>query len=204
MLELSLPEALVVLGIEADQGTTRDRLTLSYAIGGGQLAELKLAGRISVDDEQVVVINDAATGDEHLDELLAKIAGADRPHTPGHWVMKRRSAGLAVYVRRLVATGVVRGESRRLLGFIPRTVFPIVHAGTRERALAEIQSALADPAARSQRDAALIALLHASAIARRLIGDDEQRERAADIAEQDVIARAVKRAVDAVQAGAPS
>ena len=115
MLELSLPEALVVLGIEADQGTTRDRLTLSYAIGGGQLAELELAGRISVDDEQVVVINDAATGDEHLDELLAKIAGADRPHTPGHWVMKRRSAGLAVYARRLVATGVVRGESRRLL-----------------------------------------------------------------------------------------
>jgi len=67
LLELSLPEALVVLGIEADQGTTRDRLTLSYAI-----------------------------------------AGADRPHTPGHWVMKRRSAGLAVYARRLVATGVVR------------------------------------------------------------------------------------------------
>lgn len=199
---LSLPETLVVLGLDADQGTTRDRLALSYAIAGAQLAELELAGRISVDADQVVAVDAGATGDTDLDELLAKIAGADRPRTPLHWVMKRRSAGLDVYARRLVTSGVVRGESRRLLGFIPRTVFPIVHAGTRERALDAIRAALADPLAPAPRTAALIALLHASEISQRLVSVPEHRARAQRIAVHDVVASAVGRAVAAVKGAA--
>jgi len=190
-----------VLGLDAVKGTTRDQLALSYAIAGAQLAELVLAQRITVDADRVLVVDASATGDEDLDDLLAKIAGSDRPRTPGHWVMKRRSAGVAVYARRLVAMRVLRGESRRWLGVVPRTVFPVVDAPTREAALAEIRAELADPAAPPLRSAALIALLYAAGNAPRLIDDREQRARAKQIASEDVIACAVKRAVDAVHAG---
>ena len=188
-----------MLGLDDVKGTTRDQLALSYAIGGAQLAELVLAQRITVAADQVVAVDASATGDDDLDALLAKIAGGERPRTPGHWVMKRRSAGVADYARRLVAARVLRGESRRLLGLVPRTVFPVVDAPTRDRALAEIRAALADPAAPPQRSAALIALLYATGNAPRLIDDREQRARAKQIAAGDVIASAVKRAVDAVR-----
>lgn len=200
MVSLSLPETLIVLGLDADKGTTRARLSLSYAIAGAQLAELVIAGRIAVGGDEVVVADRSATGDRNLDELLAKIAGSDRPRKLGHWVMKRRSAGLDVYARRLVAAGVLRGESRRLLGIVPRTVFPIVDAGTREQALAEIRTALADPSAPRPRTAALIALVHVTGDAQRLIDDREQRSRAKQIASEDVVARAVQLAIDAVNA----
>jgi len=189
-----------VLGLDHVKGSTRDQLALNYAIGGAQLAELVLAQRIVADAGQVVAVDASATGDEDLDALLAKIAGSDRPRTPGHWVMKRRSAGVAVYARRLVAVRVLRGESRRLLGLVPRTVFPVVDTPTRDRTLAEIRAALADPAAPPPRSAALIALLSATGNAPRLIDDREQRARAKQIASADVIASAVKRAVDAVRA----
>ena len=190
-----------MLGLDDVKGSTRDQLALNYAIGGAQLAELVLAQRIVADAGQVVAVDASATGDEDLDALLAKIAGSDRPRTPGHWVMKRRSAGVAVYARRLVAVRVLRGESRRLLGLVPRTVFPVVDTPTRDRTLAEIRAALADPAAPPPRSAALIALLSATGNAPRLIDDREQRARAKQIASADVIASAVKRAVDAVRAG---
>ena len=189
-----------MLGLDDVKGSTRDQLALNYAIGGAQLAELVLAQRIVADAGQVVAVDASATGDEDLDALLAKIAGSDRPRTPGHWVMKRRSAGVAVYARRLVAVRVLRGESRRLLGLVPRTVFPVVDTPTRDRTLAEIRAALADPAAPPPRSAALIALLSATGNAPRLIDDREQRARAKQIASADVIASAVKRAVDAVRA----
>ena len=189
-----------MLGLDHVKGSTRDQLALNYAIGGAQLAELVLAQRIVADAGQVVAVDASATGDEDLDALLAKIAGSDRPRTPGHWVMKRRSAGVAVYARRLVAVRVLRGESRRLLGLVPRTVFPVVDTPTRDRTLAEIRAALADPAAPPPRSAALIALLSATGNAPRLIDDREQRARAKQIASADVIASAVKRAVDAVRA----
>jgi len=191
-----------VLGLDGVKRTTRDQLALSYAIGGAQLAELVLAQRITVDAEQVLAVDQTATGDADLDGLLAKIAGGDRARTPAHWVMKRRSAGVAVYARRLVAMRVLRGESSRWLGLVPRTVFPVVDGATRERLLAQIRAALADPAAPAPHDAALIALLYATGDAARLMGDHEQQARAQRIASEDVIASTVKRAVDTVHAGA--
>jgi len=191
-----------VLGLDAVKGTTRDQLALSYAIAGAQLAELVLAQRITVDAKRVLAVDKTATGDADLDGLLAKIAGSDRPRTPSHWVMLRRSAGVAVYARRLVAVRVLRGESRRLLGLVPRTVFPVVDGATQEGVLAQLRAALANPATPPERAAALIALLHATGDAGRLIGDHEQEARAQRIASQDVIASTVKRAVDAVHAGA--
>ena len=191
-----------MLGLDGVKRTTRDQLALSYAIGGAQLAELVLAQRITVDAEQVLAVDQTATGDADLDGLLAKIAGGDRARTPAHWVMKRRSTGVAVYARRLVAMRVLRGESSRWLGLVPRTVFPVVDGATRERLLAQIRAALADPAAPAPHDAALIALLYATGDAARLMGDHEQQARAQRIASEDVIASTVKRAVDTVHAGA--
>lgn len=191
-----------MLGLGPGKGSTRQRLTLSYAIAGAQLAELELAGRISVEAGEVVVLDAGPTHDADLDELLAKIAGSARTREPVHWVMKRRSAGLAVYARRLELAGVLRGESRRLLGFVPHTVFPIVDAGTHDALLAQVRVALDDPAPPAPRSAALIALLQASAIARRLISDPEHRARVQRIAAEDAVANAVGRAVDAVHASA--
>lgn len=191
-----------MLRLDGVKGTTRDQLALSYAIAGAQLAELVLAQRITADAERVLAVDESATGDGDLDGLLAKIAGSDRPRTPSHWVMKRRSAGVAVYARRLVAMRVLRGESRRLLGLVPRTVFPVVDGATRARVVAQIRAALAAAAPPERRDAALIALVYATDAGGGIVTDADQRERARLIASQDVIASTVKRAVDAVHAGA--
>jgi hypothetical protein len=201
---LTLPETLLFLGFAAEKGTTRDGLALSYALAGAQLQELALAGRIAIDPEHVTVVDATPTGDPQLDELLAKIASAsDRPRKPGHWVMKRKSTAVATYSRRLTGVRALTRRRTRVLGIIPRTVFPVINVAAREELLAEVKAALSSPAP-PPRDAALIALLHVTGLARKLVDDPGQRDRAKQIASDDIVATAVKRAIDAVHAGAGS
>jgi Golgi phosphoprotein 3 (GPP34) len=200
---LSLPETLLLLGFDADQGTTTlDAMSLSYALGGAQLSELALAGRVTVDPERVVVSDATRTGDGELDELLAKIVSTrDQPRRPGHWVMRRKSKAVPLYMRRLVHTGVLSSRRTRILGLIPRRIFPIVDQGLHGQAHEEIVAALADPAPPEPRTAALIALVSAVGLSERLIGDPVARERAAQLAADDAVASSVKRAVGAVRGG---
>ncbi|MGH2919059.1 MAG: GOLPH3/VPS74 family protein [Solirubrobacteraceae bacterium] len=200
MPTLSLPETLLLLGFDAQNATTRYALSMSYALAGAQLHELVLAGRVHVQSDRVVRVDAAPTGDPQLDEVLAKIAKGDRPRASRHWVMKRKSNAVALYARRLVDAGVLSSRRTRVLGIVPRTVFPIVDEALRARALEEVAAALADPAPPPERTRALIALVHVTAPARTLLGDRQQRERAKQIASDDVIARAVKSAIDGVNA----
>jgi len=201
MAALTLPEALLLLGFDADRETTRHGLALNYALAGAQLSELVLAGKIAVEPEHVIVADATPTGDPQLDDLLAKIAStSDRRRRPGHWVMKRKSNAVATYSRRLCGARALTRRRTRVLGIVPRTVFPIVNVAAREQALAEVSAALSSPAEPQPPEAALIALLHVTGLARKLFDDPEQRARAKRIAEGDVVATAVKRAVDAVNA----
>lgn len=202
MASLTLPETLLFLGFDAEKGTTRRGLALSYALGGAQLHELALAGRIAIDADAVTVVDGTPTGDPDVDELLAKIASAsDRPRKPGHWVMKRKSTAVAIYARRLTSARALTRRRTRVLGIFPRTVYPVINVDAREAVLAQVRTALSSPAQPSPRDAALIALLHVTGLARKLLDDPEQRKRAKQIASDDVVAGAVKRAIDAVNAG---
>jgi hypothetical protein len=202
-LPLSLPETLLLLGFDAKTGAARYGLDLSYALAGAQLHELALAGRIIVQAEHVTVVDATATGDPQLDELLAKIAStSDDPRKPGHWVMKRKSKAVPLYLRRLVHCGVLSSRRTRILGLVPRTIFPIVDEQSHAQAREGIDAALAGQQPPPDRAAALIALVSVTGLSPELGHDRAQQERAAQIAEDDVVACAVKRAVDAVRVGA--
>lgn len=197
---LSLPETLLLLGFDADTGTAAlDGMSLGYALAGAQLSELALAGRVAVDPESVVVVDTTPTGDAELDELLAKIVSTrDQPRRPGHWVMRRKSKAVPLYMRRLVHTGALSSRRVRILGLIPRRIFPIVDQGLHAQAREEIEAALADPWPPEARMAARIGLVSATGLADRLVADAGGRERAAQIARDDAVASAVQRAVGAV------
>lgn len=200
MPELSLPETLLLLGFDAETGTARYGLDLSYALAGAQLHELALAGRIAVEPERVTLVDATATGDPQLDELLAKIASTrDEPRKPGHWVMKRKSKAVPLYMRRLVHSGVLRSRRTRILGLVPRTIFPIVDQQTHAQAREGIDAALTGPQPPPDRAAALVALVSVTGLSPALEHDRDQQEHAARIAGDDVVACAVKRAVDAVR-----
>jgi hypothetical protein len=202
---LSLPETLLLLGFDAEtQTATVDGMSLGYALGGAQLLELSLAGRVTVDPESVAVLDAKPIGDPELDELLAKIVSTrDQPRRPGHWVMRRKSKAVPLYMRRLVHTGALSSRRIRILGLIPRRIFPIVDQWLHAQAREEIEAALADPAPPEARTAALIGLVSATGLADRLIADAGSRERAARIASDDAVASAVGRAVGAVRPAPP-
>ncbi|MDQ3677957.1 MAG: GPP34 family phosphoprotein [Actinomycetota bacterium] len=200
MSPLSLPETLLLLGFDANDATTREGLSLSYAVAGAQLHELALAGRVTVEPERVTLVDAKPTGDSQLDDLLASIAStSDRPRKPRHWVMKRKSRAVPEYAQRLVAARALSRRRARLLGIVPYTTLPVVDQALRAQLLEEIGAALAAPAPPPERAAALIALISVAGGRGRLIGDPEQQQRAERIAADDVVASAVKRAVDAVR-----
>lgn len=154
-------DLLLLLTDDATGRLLLDGHQVDVALGGAQLVELTLAGRVDVDDKKRLVVRDGDTvEDELLGPSLLMIARREgkRPKT----VVGDLGQGLRDRLyERLTSAGIVRREDHRVLGIFPRTAWPTVsaeHEAAVRRALVE---ALTQRTVPSQRVAALVALVHA-------------------------------------------
>ncbi len=182
-------------------------MNLDTALAAALLVELALAERISVAPAEAgwlgggkgPVINGRPTGDPGLDAVLAKLLAKEgqkvknlvstvswRPISRG--LRDRRLA-------RLVQQGVLVENRTEVLGlrrYLARD------SGPQQEVRARLKSALIDGLTPTERTVALIALLEASGILRKLFPAEQRKlvkTRARQLSEGDWAAKAVKDAI---------
>jgi hypothetical protein len=208
-----LAEDLLLLLTDDDSGKLLVSGTeVDVALGGAQLIELTLAGRVDLtgDDEgrkgRLVVRDATRTTDPLLDEALdvvASKAGKKPDAVVGPLGKKLRDR---LYTR-LAEQGVLRSEHGKVLGVFPTTKWPAADAAHERQLRAGLEQALLTGLQPPERIAALVSLLHALRSVHKVVRPKDHGlakrdldRRAKEIAEGDWGSAAVRKAVQAMTA----
>src|SRR4029453_19627126 len=81
-MPITLAELLLLIAYDDDGTRIGGSQAVAPGLGGAVLAQLAIAGRITVSGRQVRVVDAAPTGDPLLDGALAGIAAERRPRKP--------------------------------------------------------------------------------------------------------------------------
>ena len=193
---------LSVPGVQADAG-----------LGGANLVELTLLGKVDVAGEQdpgkpgrIIVRDPSPPGDEVLDAALQTLSA--RQGSKPSAVIRPLGKNLrpALY-QRLTASGVLRAGHGRALGIFPTRTWPAQDPGHEAEMRQLVTQALVQPSAPDERTAALIALLHALKCEHKVVDPRpyqlsrrQLRARAAEIAQGNWASEAVRKAIDEMMA----
>ncbi|QNN54255.1 GOLPH3/VPS74 family protein [Nocardioides mesophilus] len=193
---------LVVSGTEAD-----------IALGGAQLVQLALAGRVDLTHEgegrrkgRLVVRDATPTGDPLLDEALAVLVERQgkRPADAVGKLGKRLRQRL---YDRLVQQGILRAEEGRVLGVFPKHTWPAADAAHEREVRELVDQVLVSGVTPQPRTAALVALLHALRVVPQVVDPERHglprrqlERRAQEVAEGDWGSAAVRSAIEAMRA----
>ena len=214
MRSMLLAEDLLLLLTDDDTGKLAASGTeVDVALGGALLVELTLMQRVDVagPDERVregrLVVRDSdPTGDALLDEALS-VVGQKEGKKPQSVVAPLGKQVRGRLYERLVEGGLLRAEDDRILGVLPRHRWPAVDAAHESSVRAGLASALREGAAAEVRTGALISLLLALGVVHKVVDPvsvglpkKELTAHAKRIAEGDWAAKAVRQAIDSMNA----
>ncbi len=202
---MTLTEDLVLLLLSPDTGRAIvDSTSFDRAIGGALLLDLATRERITADGDgakaRLTVADDTPTGDPLLDAALARL---DKPVKAQKAVERLARGTRTPVLERLVERGLVRRERSRLLGVLPVTTWPPVDAVPREELRRRVAAVLRDGAQPDQHLALLISLVHAVKAEHKIVDGTRRqlRARAAEVTEGEWAGKAVRKAIQAVEAG---
>ena len=198
-----LHEDLMLLFIDQQTGKVRSGFApAENALAGAVLMDLVNSGRVAFEPngKRLQVVDPTPVNDPVLSESLSRF---DRPMRPQRAVERVGKKLQNKIIARLADRGVVRVEPQKVLGIFPAKRYVI----TDERVHGEVRKAVGDVAAgyrgADERTGALITMLYAVDAVHRVFDGDkrELKKRAKEIAAGNWAGDAVRRAVDAVQAG---
>ncbi|WP_112262499.1 GOLPH3/VPS74 family protein [Lentzea terrae] len=198
-----LHEDLMLLFIDQQTGKVRSSFApAENALAGAVLMDLVNSGRVAFEPngKKLQVVDPTPVNDPVLYESLSRF---DKPMRPQRAVERVRKKLQDNVIARLAERGVVRVEPRKVLGIFPAKSYVI----TDERVHGEVRKAVGDVVAGyrgpDERTGSLITLLYAvNAVHRVFDGDKREiKRRAKEIAAGHWAGDAVRRAVEAVQAG---
>ncbi|MGN6131900.1 MAG: GOLPH3/VPS74 family protein [Nocardioidaceae bacterium] len=172
-------------------------------LGGANLGELALTGRIGLDERRrVVVLDPSPTGEPVLDAALG-IASTRQGKKPKSLIQPLAKGLRPALYARLTDRGVLRLQETRVLGLFPLRRWPAVRTDQETAVRAQVAQVLVQGTTPDQRTAALVALLHALKVEHKVVdprqygvGKRDLRARADQIARGDWAADAVRQAVD--------
>lgn len=212
-MALTLSEEMLLLVLDDASGRTGlDRTATGFALAGGWLLELALAGQVEVTGRRVRVCvpapgtSPAPLADAELAALLDRI-GRERARKPEVWVRTLAKDARRATEARLVAGGYVRREQRKILGLVPQLRLPALDATAKQQAWARLRTAVVSGGAPDPRTAALAALVHGAGYGPRLFGELPRREVHARLAEVESgtgswAGQAVRKAIQGARAAA--
>lgn len=158
-MPLALPDELCLLGHDPESGRSQSS-HLDLGLAGAVLVELALAGRVDVDDDRVVVLDDSPTDDALLDDALGRIAG-DKPRAPDDWVSRLQKGLREQVLTRLVEVGVLDHQTSKLLGLFTRHRWREVDPEPEAQVRGRLETVVLHGTEPDQRTAALVGLVRA-------------------------------------------
>ena len=205
-MALIIAEELLLLSHGDDGKELTKSIAGTRGVAGALLIELTLDGRVDVVDGRVVAVEPpVAAGASHpeLDALLDRVRTQTKPHKPKWWVQKAESHGVnKQLLSGLADKGILSEEQHRILGLIPGTRWPERDPGP-EREIRQRLTAAMEGGAADDRTCALIALVDACGLSRKLFPDMDRGARKArmkELSEGEWAADAVRDAIRSVQA----
>jgi hypothetical protein len=201
---VTLAEELYLLADDSATGRPLiDTTHLDLGLGGALLLDLDLRDRVALVESHVAVTDPAPTGDPLLDAALATVSSATRAHDPEHWIRHFARGARHAVQDRLVATGVLQRDDRKVLGFIPVHRTHEADGRLHHELVDHLHDAVVLGHRPSRETAALASLTLAIGLERHLFPRSDRRvveQRIAEIAEGRWVGSAVRHAIDAVNA----
>ncbi|WP_318210549.1 MULTISPECIES: GOLPH3/VPS74 family protein [unclassified Streptomyces] len=206
-MAVTLAEEIMLLSLDDVSGVAKERQAAAWAVAGGILLDLVLAGRVSVDDGRLRVTDATPTEVPLLDERLRQVdtwcAKKGRAPKVTEWLTKDHTKAVKATVESLRERGLVRQERQRVMGLFPVARYPEAD-GTVERELrARLHTVLATGPTHSARTTGLLALIHGAKLHRLAFPDVPRKEVAARLEELTAgqwAAEGVRRAIRDMQA----
>lgn len=153
----TLADDLVLLSIRPN-GVIGTAAKLRFGLSGSELVRLAALRRIDLEGGRIVILDQAPTGDELLDEALASMEGGLQALTAKKWVALQRGDVTRRYLEKLVSAGTIRAERRKALGLIPVTGWTVLDAGRLAAARARLDAIANGSASVDSEQAALAGL----------------------------------------------
>jgi hypothetical protein len=200
-----IAEDLVLLLLHPEVGRpVVDGTSLDRAIGGALLLDLSLRERLTAAGDGAkarLSVDPRPTGDELLDAAVTRLGSG--PLRAQKAVERLSRKNREPVLERLAARGLVRRKRSKVLGLFPVTSWPAVDRGPRKELRGRVAAVLVDRKPPDQHTALLISLLHAVKAEHKVVDGPrrEVRARAKEVAAGHWAGTAVRKAVEAVQAG---
>lgn len=207
---LRLYEEMLLLELDDDKGTTRMENWLKTEMGGAILAELAMAGAISISNDKkkhvTRVVGHRKPTDPILAEAMVKIKEAKKPKKASDWVQK--FAGIKDLknkaARQLVKKGVLKEDTGTVLKFFHRTIYPESNPGPEQDLRRRMEDAIFSNTSEVSADTVvIISLAKATGLLDRIFDKKRlkpRKQRIEDLANGQVVGKATKEAVEAIQA----
>lgn len=198
-----LPEDLMLLFINQQNGRLLVNSTSAEnALGGAVLIELVNSGRVAFEPngKKLKVVDPTPLNDLVLNEAVGRIHKPMPPQSAVERVRKRLHGNV---IGQLTDRAVIRVVPRKVLGIFPAKSYPIIDEAAAERVRKAVGDVVHGYRGADARTGSLITLLYAvNAVHKVFDGDKrEMNKRAKEIARGNWAGDAVRRAVEAIQAG---
>ncbi|MEU0371358.1 GPP34 family phosphoprotein [Streptomyces sp. NPDC006283] len=206
-MAVTLGEEIMLLSLDDESGAAKDRQSAGWAVAGGILLELVLAGRVSVADERIRITDGTPTGtpllDHRLEQLAAWAARSGKPRKVTDWLTKDHSKAVGATIDSLRERGLVAEEQHKVLGLFPVRRYPEAD-GSVERELRErLAAVVLHDATPDDRTAGLIAVIHSAKLHRIAFPDVPRKQiipRMMEIADGQWAGDSVRDAIRNMQA----
>ncbi|NJL58008.1 GPP34 family phosphoprotein [bacterium] len=204
-----LSQDLILLALNPETGKTRFSFyaALEYGLVGSLLLDLVLQGKLEIDsDNRVIGASAGSTGDEFLDQRLSEVLASSRPRTARFWVTRWRRRYRwfqPIVLQNLVDLGVLERQEQRILGLFPTRRYFLTDESIQREIVQQVRAAVLEGIGLNSRMVALISLMQASHLTDAVFRPEERpeaRSRIKAIAEEELVGKAVSKAIFRIQA----
>ncbi|MFC8269740.1 GPP34 family phosphoprotein [Streptomyces cinereoruber] len=206
-MTVTLAEEIMLLSLDDASGAAKEKQSAAWAVAGGILLDLVLAGRVAVDGGRLRVADRTPTDVPLLDERLRLIAGwagrRSRAPKTTEWLTKDCAKAVKATTESLHGRGLVRAEQRRVMGLFPVTRYPEADGSVERELRDRLRAVVLDGAEPDTLTAGLLALVHGAKLHRVAFPDVPRKEiapRLEEITAGQWAAEDVRRAIRDMQA----
>lgn len=212
-MKLTLSEQLLLLALRDEKGTVVSRagMALDFGLAGALLLELTVKEKINIREGKLVIQNATPSGDPLHDEVLAILRTKSGKLKPmKYWVPRLASKMKKLRHKiadRLVLSGILRLEKKRILGIFPSVRYPTTNPLPELEVREQLKHAVLEGASPSMDTRMILNLVKACNLSDEVFGKKRRKqvklrfkELEKDPGNGEIVGKAVSEAVQAVQA----
>ncbi|MFW5731564.1 MAG: GOLPH3/VPS74 family protein [Desulfonatronovibrionaceae bacterium] len=200
---LTFAEEILLLALDDKKGVIKPLPchSMRFALTGAILMELAFAYRIDTDLETLTVVNTEPTGEEILDQALARLQDSDVPRSTEFWLndLAWNTPNLKDKVlQRLVDKNVLKLENKKILWFFEARRYPIMDDQNIREVKSRLREIILNREVPSPRDAVLISLIQSCTLFNEIFTPEELEKVMpwiSKLASLDLIGREVNQSI---------